>query len=70
MPFWIALVSPAMALLNHPLQLREAFEGNAEGEFNAGCLQRGDDIVAEESTVHADLNLGARQEGLDGIDAG
>ena len=61
---------PAMARLDNLLQLWEALERHRDREVDAELVQGFDDDVAEEGTVHAHLNVHARQCSTDLVDAG
>ena len=60
---------PEAALFNDLLELRTAFEGHRDGEFDATVVKRDDNVVVVEGAVHANLEVYAGQCLPDFLDA-
>ena len=60
---------PEAALFNDLLELRQAFEGHRDGEFDAAVVKRDDDVVVVEGAVHTNLEVYAGQYLSDFLDA-
>jgi hypothetical protein len=54
-------------LFDHSLQLDEPFERNADGEVDPTIGKRRDNLITEESAVHAYFDLSTWHSSTDGI---
>jgi hypothetical protein len=61
---------PSFLSLDHSLELSEPLERHADGELGVFPIQGGDDLVAEEGAVHADLDDDPGESLSDRLDTG